>query len=679
MKQFYIFIALALFFTQSMAQELSQLHIVGKPKKLANELVAVRDINGYYCAGIQFISDMDGFAYDSYNGIIRMDDNPGKDMVYVQASERVVEVHKSGYKPLKIILSEYGIQLNEKEVWQVTITGDKKTGNTLPVTFMVAPSDARLSVDGKTVYNEQPVELSVGEHRFSAIRENYQPISEAFTVDKKNVLFKYEMEEVQDAGLMITSSPAGAKVTLDGVALGETPVSTFYPAGRYPIKLVKQGYVTIEDVYLEVQAPQTTRHYTLEENVGYLTITTNPNATVTINGQQVAPNQRVKLNPSVVSVRVTMPKAETLEESVVIKRNDDKTLTLMPDLQTGTIQIAVTPFDAYIELTGDGGEHYTAEGMKVFSDIPVGTYELKVSKEGHKTTEKTLTLRANDKLTQSIRLEKGPDIKKIAGMELVKVEGGCFDMGSNDGESDEKPVHRVCVDDFYISRTEVTVAQFKKFIQEISYKTDAEKNGYSWIWTGSKWKKKNGVTWKDDVNGNRRPQNEYNHPVIHVSWNDAKAFAKWAGGWLPTEAEWEYAARGGNKSRGYEYAGSNNIDEVAWYWKNSGNDYLTGEWDSDKINKNDCKTHPVGTKQANELGLYDMSGNVWEWCSDWYDSGYYNNSPQHNPQGPSSGSLRVLRGGSWVSYARLCREAGRDFNLSFLSVSNLGFRLSRDE
>jgi hypothetical protein len=150
-----------------------------------------------------------------------MDDNPGKDMVYVQASERVVEVHKSGYKPLKIILSEYGIQLNEKEVWQVTITGDKKTGNTLPVTFMVAPSDARLSVDGKSIENTKPVKLSVGEHQFQAVRENYQILNKNITVNENQVLFQYELEEIQDAGVQITSNPPGAKVTLDGVKLGK--------------------------------------------------------------------------------------------------------------------------------------------------------------------------------------------------------------------------------------------------------------------------------------------------------------------------------------------------------------------------------------------------------------------------------------------------------------------------
>lgn len=176
---------------------------------------------------------------------------------------------------------------------------------------------------------------------------------------------------------------------------------------------------------------------------------------------------------------------------------------------------------------------------------------------------------------------------------MVYVEGGTFMMGSNEGENDEKPVHEVTVNSFYIGKYEVTVEEFDKFIKATGYKTDAEKSGFSWRWNGRDWEQKNGVNWRYGVEGEVRGKSEKRHPVIYVSWNDAIAYAKWKGGRLPTEAEWKYAAFGGNKSEGYKYAGSNNIDEVAWYGNNSGN-----------------KTHTVGTKAPNELGIYDFSGNV---------------------------------------------------------------------
>ena len=244
--------------------------------------------------------------------------------------------------------------------------------------------------------------------------------------------------------------------------------------------------------------------------------------------------------------------------------------------------------------------------------------------------------------------------------EMVFVQGSTFQMGSNDGEENEKPIHSVTVSDFYIGKYEVTVAEFKKFITITGYKTDAEQEGYSYVYEDDgSWERKNGVTWKCDVKGNSRSTSDNNHPVVHVSWNDADAYCKWAGGRLPTEAEWEYASRGGSKSKGYKYSGSNTIDDVAWYDDNSGK-----------------KTHPVGTKQPNELGIYDMSGNVCEWCNDWYDKNYYNESPTSNPKGPDSGNTRILRGGSLYHYDDYCLVANREPFPSF-SDFNKGFRIAR--
>ncbi len=254
--------------------------------------------------------------------------------------------------------------------------------------------------------------------------------------------------------------------------------------------------------------------------------------------------------------------------------------------------------------------------------------------------------------------------------EMIAVKGGTFTMGGTseqggDCEDDEKPAHIVTLSDYYIGKFEVTVGVFREFVNETNYRTDADKEGWSWVWTGSTWEKKNGVNWKCNANGSVRNSSEDNHPVIHVSWNDAKAFCKWLTGKtgqtfrLPTEAEWEYAARGGNKSNGYKFSGSNSIDNVAWYTSNSGS-----------------MTHPVGTKSPNELGIYDMTGNVWEWCQDWY--GNYSSGSQTNPHGHSTGSSRVCRGGGWNYYAKHCRVSNRDYRTQDNGYIILGFRLAAD-
>ena len=215
---------------------------------------------------------------------------------------------------------------------------------------------------------------------------------------------------------------------------------------------------------------------------------------------------------------------------------------------------------------------------------------------------------------------------------MVYVSGGTFTMGGtseqgSDAYDDEKPTHNVTLSSYYICKYEVTQALWRAVM-------------------GS-----NPSNFKSD-----------NLPVECVSWNDCQTFINRLNSYtgrnfrLPTEAEWEFAARGGNYSRHYKYSGSNYIGDVAWYDDNSVN-----------------RTHPVGTKQPNELGLYDMSGNVYEWCSDWYGS--YSSYSQSDPTGPNSGSDRVARGGSCCSYARGCRSSRRDNGTPGGSFNDLGLRL----
>ena len=218
--------------------------------------------------------------------------------------------------------------------------------------------------------------------------------------------------------------------------------------------------------------------------------------------------------------------------------------------------------------------------------------------------------------------------KKSFEPEMIFVEGGTFQMGSSSGESDEKPVHSVALSAFNIGKYEVTQAQWKAVMGN----------------------NPSNFTGCDDCS------------VENVSWNDVQQYISKLNSQtgknyrLPTEAEWEFSARGGKSSKGYTYSGSNDLNSVAWNTDNSGS-----------------KTHTVGGKQANELGIYDMSGNVWEWCSDWY--GTYNSYSETNPTGASLGQIRVLRGGGWYFYAYSCRTANRNWLNPASGNNDYGFRL----
>ncbi len=259
------------------------------------------------------------------------------------------------------------------------------------------------------------------------------------------------------------------------------------------------------------------------------------------------------------------------------------------------------------------------------------------------------------------------------GMFMIYVEGGSFDMGNKKGrkhEHDEENVHQVTLSDFYIGRTEVTIAQFAKFVEETNYVTDSEQNGGSYIWDDNNAMMvfRDSVNWRYNESGDSIPKSDYSYfPVIYISWRDANEFCCWLSKktgqlyTLPTEAEWEYAARGGKKSKKFVYSGSNNLESVAWYWNDS-----------------NVKIHPVANKVPNELGLFDMSGNAYEWCSDWYADQYPLES-QENPQGPENDHQklfrRTIRGGSWVVLAEFCRTTNRDSGDPNLGTSTSGFRV----
>ena len=279
----------------------------------------------------------------------------------------------------------------------------------------------------------------------------------------------------------------------------------------------------------------------------------------------------------------------------------------------------------------DGGRTWGVPLKQVTGDV-----NKQVQAGSHRIVWDVLSEReklAGENICFKVEANSGRFTVNGVSFEMVRVEGGTFRMGAtseqgSDAHSDEKPVHSVTLSSYYIGKTEVTQA-----------------------------------LWQAVMGSNPSFYKGADRPVEYVSWNDCQEFIQKLNSLtgrnfrLPTEAEWEFACRGGNNSRGYKYSGSNVIDNVAWYWDNSGG-----------------KTHPVGTKAPNELGIYDMSGNVWEWCADWYAN--YTSNSQTNPKGPQSGSRRVGRGGSWNYSARYCRSSIRVRNFPAYRYYYLGLRLA---
>lgn len=281
-----------------------------------------------------------------------------------------------------------------------------------------------------------------------------------------------------------------------------------------------------------------------------------------------------------------------------------------------------------------------AEGKYMYENIPAGSYTVTAALTDYETKSVNFIVSSNEVTVGSLTLVL-LDLSGL-GIDFIYIQGSTFQMGDtfNEGSNNERPVHTVQLSSYRLSKTEITFAQYDMFCDSTGRSKPSD-NGWG--------------------RGTR--------PVINVSWNDALAFCTWASTQLgktvrlPTEAEWEFAARGGGQN--IRYSGTSETTQLinyAWYSANS-----------------ESKTNPVAKKLPNSLGLYDMSGNVWEWCSDWYSSTYYSTSPVNNPQGPVSGTYRILRGGSWGSTDQGCRAASRNSASAYDRFYIVGFRVASAE
>ena len=290
------------------------------------------------------------------------------------------------------------------------------------------------------------------------------------------------------------------------------------------------------------------------------------------------------------------------------------------------------------------------------------------------------------------RTSAGPTtgLRLIPGGEYLLGTDGDYGFAA-DGEG---PAHTVVLDPFYLAETCVTNEQFNAFVNATHYQTEAERFGWSFVFQGHLtprqqatavrswvvgsewWCRVDGATWRHPEGPGSTIKQRWSHPVVHVSWHDAAAYAAWAGLRLPTEAEWECAARGGLVQKRFPWG-----DDLE-----PGGRHLMNVWQGTFPSHNTCADGhdgpaPARSFKANGYGLYNMTGNVWEWCHDWFDAGYYRIAPRENPPGPATGERRVMRGGSYLCHASYCnryRTDARSSNTPDSSTTNLGFRCARD-
>ncbi|HEX3087803.1 MAG TPA: formylglycine-generating enzyme family protein [Ilumatobacteraceae bacterium] len=275
---------------------------------------------------------------------------------------------------------------------------------------------------------------------------------------------------------------------------------------------------------------------------------------------------------------------------------------------------------------------------------------------------------------------------------IVSLPGGTFDMGSAGTEAypadGEGPVHSVELSPFGIDTVAVSIARFQEFAEATGFVTEAERFGWSFVFGGFLpddfpdtravanapwWRQVYGADWRHPDGPASGIADITDHPVTHVSWNDANAFCNWSGTRLPTEAEWEYSARGGRPSSVFPWG--DELEPGDEHRMNVFQGTFPGE---NTIADGYAGTAPVGSFPPNDFGLYNVTGNVWEWCSDWFDPAYYARSGRQDPTGPPAGTHRVMRGGSYLCHASYCRRyrvAARSANTPDSSTGNLGFRV----
>ena len=383
------------------AQQLAQLRVIGKPQKSPDEFVGSnhRDANGRICAMIKVISDMEGFQYDAYNGVVSVEDQPGQDLVYLQPDERVLEIFHEGYEPLKLILSNYGIQLAPRQVWSIKISGVGKAANTLPVTFLVQPQDAAIEVDGLAVRQGKPIDLSPGHHQLKITKQGYRTIDQEINVDKSHVLFNFTLQEVDLLPVTIKSVPVGANIFLNGVNQGQTDRGLWLYPGDYQLKIQLPGYVPVEQTITVAENKDNTFAFTLLKNAGYLQVTVNPpGATITINQQTYRATDKISLPPGTYELVVSKNGYLDVKDQITIKIGQTVRRNYHLIKNIATVNLDVQPKNATVLI------NKTDYSDRQQAELAPGVYKIEVLAKGYYPKSETITLQRGQVINRSYHL-----------------------------------------------------------------------------------------------------------------------------------------------------------------------------------------------------------------------------------------------------------------------------------
>ncbi len=484
--------------------------------------------------------------------------------------------------------------------------------------------------------------------------------------------------------LMVTSTPSGADIYVDNAWIGKSPLTSHKMdigvrhEKRVTVVLELSGYkraITQLTLRSGQQTPWDVRLEKIISRTGTLTVTSTPSgASVYIEGEGDSIGQTPlhdyeidtgRAREKQIEIRLELSGYKSHVERLVL-RGGQQTLRDIPlekiISRTGTLTVTSTPSGASVYIEGEGD----SIGQTPLHDYEIDTgrarekqIEIRLELSGYKSHVERLVLRGGQQTLWEVRLEETKIRQSSDSLEgMVFIPAGDFQMGSNDGNFDEKPVHTVYVDAFYIDIYEVTNVQYKEFVDANPWwgKDQIPRRyhdgNYLKHWTGNSY-------------------GRGNHPVVYVSWYGAMAYAEWAGKHLPTEAEWERAARGGLSGKKYPWEGDSIDANKANYNSNLGG------------------TTAVGSYAPNPYGLYDIAGNVWEWCLDEYQGNYYKISPRRNPIARVNSitditsnftnikNNRVLRGGSWVGNSRSLRVADRRGNAPTFTNPYFRFRCAR--